>query len=70
MQYILSEKEYKTLQSRIQSLEATNKELCRDLAGTERELHGLKVTNHAFKGLLEAKDREIAKLTQKFCDAD
>ena len=42
MKYILSEEEYNTLQSRIQSLESTNKELRRDLACTERELCRLK----------------------------
>lgn len=42
MKYILSEEEYNTLQSRIQSLESTNKELYRDLAGTKRELQHLK----------------------------
>ena len=62
MKYILTEEEYNTLQSRIQSLESINKELQRDLEGTERELHRLKVDNHA---ILAAKDREIAKLTQR-----
>lgn len=69
MKYILSEEEYNTLQSRIQSLEVTNKELRRDLAGTERELHHLKADNHAFNCILAAKDREIAKLTQKSPDS-
>ena len=65
MKYILSEEEYNTLQSRIQSLESTNKELRRDLAGTERELCRLKADNHAFNCILATKDREIAKLTQR-----
>ena len=65
MKYILSEEEYNTLQSRIQSLESTNKELRRDLAGTERELRRLKADNHAFNCILATKDREIAKLTQR-----
>lgn len=65
MKYILSEEEYNTLQSRIQSLESTNKELRRDLAGTERELRRLKADNHTFNCILTTKDREIAKLTQR-----
>ncbi len=46
MKYILSEEEYNTLQSRIQSLESTNKKLRRDLAGTEREI--AKLTQRAY----------------------
>ena len=38
MKYILSEEEYDTLQSRIQSLESTNKELRRDLVDAENRL--------------------------------
>lgn len=67
MKYILSEEEYSTLQSRIQSLESANKELQRDLKGTERELCRLKVDNRA---ILAAKDREIAKLTQRAYNPD
>lgn len=69
MKYILSEEEYNTLQSRIQFLESANRELKRDLAGTERELRRLKADNHAFNCVLAAKDREIAKLTQKSPDS-
>lgn len=70
MKYILSEEEYNTLQSRIQFLESANRELKRDIAGTERELRCLKADNHAFNCILAAKDREIAKLTQKSPDSD
>lgn len=49
MQYILSEEEYNALQSRIHSLETTNKELRRDLEGTERELQFMRDTLVAIK---------------------
>lgn len=46
MKYILSEEEYNTLQSRIQSLESANKELQRDLAGTERAVQDVAVSSY------------------------
>lgn len=46
MKYILSEEEYNTLQSHIQSLESANKELQRDLAGTERAVQDVAVSSY------------------------
>jgi hypothetical protein len=46
MKYILSEEEYNTLQSRIQSLESVNKELQRDLVGTERTVRNVEVSSY------------------------